>query len=502
MTRPLTLFGAFLLVIAATVSARAEYGIDDMFKDAISRLTGNKTQVAQNATDNETVRVPAGRAEIQLSFAPLVKQVAPSVVNVYGTARGQRARSPFAGDPFFERFFGQPQRRRQQSSLGSGVIVGEDGIVLTNNHVIEGKEEVKVALNDGREFDSEVLLRDKKSDLAVLRIKSDETFASIEIGDSENIEVGDLVLAIGNPFGVGQTVTSGIISAVSRSLEGISDYGFFIQTDAAINPGNSGGALVDMNGRLIGINTAIYSRSGGSIGIGYAIPSNMTRVVLRSAETGERVTRPWIGASFQAVSSDIAESLGMERPRGALVTDIVDDGPADDAGLKRGDVILEVDGRPVASPDTLGYRLETAGIGNRADLSVLRRGRMRDIDIALLAPPETVPRDEITMPEDSELWGAEVANLSPALAQEIGMDAGSEGVVVLRVARNSPAAFVGFRPGDIVRGVNGTDVTGTKQLEKITSRQSRRWQFLVERGGRLWVFQRRGGFISQYPYRG
>lgn len=506
MTRLLSIFGAIALLALATVSVRAEYGLDDMFKDAISRLTGNAErtgQLAQSQDQGDTVRVPASRADIQLSFAPVVKAVAPSVVNVYGQRRNRPgARAPFFGDPFLEHFFGQPQRRRQQSSLGSGVIVSADGVVLTNNHVIDGKDDVKVALNDGREFESEILLRDKKSDLAVLRIKSDQEFTPIKIGDSDAIEVGDLVLAIGNPFGVGQTVTSGIVSAVSRSLAGISDYGFFIQTDAAINPGNSGGALVDMNGRLIGINTAIYSRTGGSVGIGYAIPSNMTQVILRSAENGGRVARPWIGAAFQEVSSDIAESLGMDRPRGALVVEVSEDGPAEQAGLKLGDVVLEIDRRPVAGPDTLGYRLETVGIGNKAVLTLLRRGERRNVEIALEEPPETVPRDELSMPEESELWGARVANLSPALALEVGMDAGKQGVVVLRVARNSPAAFVGIRPGDIVLAVNGREVEGTRELEELTTQRARAWQFVVERGNRQWVLERRGGFVSQYPYRG
>ena len=504
MARPFAFPAAFFaLILTALLSlpvpAQAEYGINDMFRNAIEKLRGSKEEVAESTSEaDDATRVPASRAEIQLSFAPVVKRVAVSVVNVYGTSNRQ-FRSPFAGDPFFERFFGQPQQRRQQSSLGSGVIVSTDGVVLTNNHVIEGKENIKVSTSDGREFESEVVLRDKKSDLAVLRIDSDETFTPIDIGDSDDIEVGDLVLAIGNPFGVGQTVTSGIISAVSRSLAGISDYGFFIQTDAAINPGNSGGALVDMNGRLIGINTAIYSRSGGSVGLGYAIPSNMTRVILNSAEKGGRVTRPWIGASFRNVDSEIADSLGMDKPGGALITKVSRDGPVEKAGLRLGDVVLSVDGRAVSSPDTLGYRLETAGVGKTVTLSVLSRGEQREVKVALMAPPETVARDETSLPEESVLWGARVANLSPAVAQEVGLDdTDKEGVIVLKVARNSPAAFNGMRPGDIVRQVNGRDVEDAKSLVSLTSRRSRAWQFVVERGDNTYIFERDGGFFRQF----
>nr|MCU0790402.1 trypsin-like peptidase domain-containing protein [Nitratireductor sp.] len=347
---------------------------------------------------------------------------------------------------------------RGQSSLGSGVVVSKDGVILTNNHVIANMDLVKIALADGREFECDILLTDERSDLAVLKVRDgDAEFTPIEIGDSDAVEVGDLVLAIGNPFGVGQTVTMGIVSAVSRTLAGVNDYGFFIQTDASINPGNSGGALVDMQGRLIGINTMIYSRSGGSIGIGYAIPSNMTQIVLRSAEAGQAVTRPWLGASFQPVTSEIAESLGLERPRGALVTAIVKDGPAEAAGLAPGDVVLSVNGATVDHPDILGYRLDTVGV------------------------------DKV----------AELANLSPAVSQEIGLG-NTEGVVALAVARNSPAALMGLRRGDVVRQANGVEIADTRQLLEVSTKRSRIWQFVVERGGRVMVLERNGGMFRQF----
>ena len=475
-------------------------GLDDMFKGTIDRLFGDDAEnSASSEKDGETesVRVPASRAEIQLSFAPVVERVADSVVNVYGTQSRSQFQSPFAGDPFFERFFGTP-RQRGKSSLGSGVIVDGNGTILTNNHVVENMDSLKVALADGREFDAEIVLKDKKSDLAVLKAEVDDELRPIEIGDSDAVQVGDLVLAIGNPFGVGQTVTSGIVSAVSRSLAGVNDYGYFIQTDAAINPGNSGGALVDMNGRLIGINTMIYSRSGGSIGIGYAIPSNMTRVILNSAETGDRVTRPWIGASFRNVSAEIAESLDLDRPLGALVVDVLDDSPAAEAGLRPGDVILAVNGQAIQHPDALGYRMDTIGVGQEAELEILSRSSRKSVRVALLAPPETVPRDIRSLPRGSELYGAAVANLSPALAQEAGLTSGVEGVVVLQVGRGTPAAYLGVARGDIILSVNNVDVENTRQLENLTTREATDWQIVVKRGDAEYVFEIDGPFLRRY----
>ena len=475
------------------VPATAQSPLEELFNKAIEELS-------EDNGERKQVRVPLSRAEIQLSFAPLVKKVAPSVVNVYA-ARKVVQRSPFAGDPFFERFFGGRfgnPRPRNQSSLGSGVIVSADGTVVTNHHVIKDADEVKIALADGREFEAEIILKDEQSDLAVLRVSTRERFPAIQIGDSDTAEVGDLVLAIGNPFGVGQTVTSGIISAVARSRVGVSDFGFFLQTDAAINPGNSGGALVDMQGRLIGINTAIYSRSGGSNGIGFAIPSNMVNVVLRSSETGDTVTRPWIGASFQDVTSEIANSIGLNQPRGALVTSVYPDGPADKAGIRPGDVVLAVNGDQIPHLDALDYRLTTIGIGNVADFRVLSRGKRSSRQIALMAAPETVPREETIMPAQSGLGGALVANLSPALSQEIKLPTAKTGVVVLRVARNSFAAANRIRPGDIIREVNGFPIDSVGSLETVMKMDTRRWVIRIERQGREFVFERDGGFFRQY----
>ena len=322
--------------------------------------------------------VPEDREQIRLSFAPAVKKARPAVVNIYVRQRQRVERSPLFDDPFFRRFFGRDfgiPRRRAQRSLGSGVIVSADGLVVTNYHVIRGRDgrstdniDIKVSLADGQEYPAKVILEDKRTDLAVLRLQDDEDrrFAHVTFTNSDNLEIGDLVLAIGNPFGVGQTVTSGIVSATARTRVGISDYQFFIQTDAAINPGNSGGALIDTDGRLVGINTAIFSRSGGSQGIGFAIPANMVRVVVDSALQGGKVRRPWLGADVQTVTSDLAESLDLPRPRGALVAGVTEGGPADEAGLRAGDLILRVAGQQVNDADALRYRVATQGVDSRA----------------------------------------------------------------------------------------------------------------------------------------
>ena len=293
--------------------------------------------------------VPESRKQLKLSFAPLVKIAAPAVVNIY-TRRVIRTRSasPLFNDPFFRRFFGDQfsrERKRVQNSLGSGVLVNSDGLIVTNHHVIDKADEITVVLTDRREFDAEVITRDERTDLAILRIKTEgEKLPFLQLSDSDSLKVGDIVLAIGNPFGVGQTVTNGIVSALARTAQGVTDFGFFIQTDAAINPGNSGGALISLNGRLIGINTAIYSRGGGSNGIGFAIPSNMVATVINGAAQGGKVIRPWLGARGQSIDADIARSLKLPLPSGVIVNTIHDGGPADIAGLRVGDVIITIGG--------------------------------------------------------------------------------------------------------------------------------------------------------------
>src|SRR6266496_1744712 len=390
-------------------------------------------------------RVPASPADIRLSYAPIVQRVHPAVVNVYA-AKVVQNRNPLLDDPIFRRFFGVPgqQPEQMQRSLGSGVMVDPSGLVVTNNHVIEGADQVKISLSDKREFEAEIVLKDSRTDLAVLRVKDGkEKFATLDFANSDELLVGDVVLAIGNPFGVGQTVTHGIVSALARTQVGITDYQFFIQTDAAINPGNSGGALVDMTGKLAGINTAIFSRSGGSQGIGFAIPANMVRVVVASAMGGGKaVKRPWLGARLQAVTPEIAETLGLRLPSGALVANVVANSPAARAGLKLSDLILAVDGQSVEDPNAFDYRFATKPLGGAAQLGVVRGGREAKVPVALETAPDT-HRDEVVIRSRSPFLGAKVANLSPALADELRINSPNEGVAIVEIADGSVAANVG-----------------------------------------------------------
>jgi Do/DeqQ family serine protease len=440
-------------------------------------------------------QTPENRTQVQLSFAPLVKQSGPAVVNVYGAKREQRRQS-FLDDPFFRDFFrgGRPPERMQQS-VGSGVIVGADGLVVTNHHVIEGMTELKVALADRREYDADVVLRDPRTDLAVLRIKGgDGKFSALSLGDSDQLEVGDIVLAIGNPFGVGQTVTQGIVSALARTQVGVSDYQFFIQTDAAINPGNSGGALVDMQGRLMGINTAIFSRSGGSHGIGFAVPSNMVRTVIDSARTGgASVRRPWFGARLDSVDREKAEALGLDRPSGAIVASLVEKGPAAEAGLRRGDVIVAVDGQEIQDPDAFGFRFATKGLTGNTTLTVLRGGRRIMVPVKLGPAPETRPREPVAIRTRSPLNGITVMNISPAVAEELGVEAVSDGVVVAAVEEGSSAQQIGFQKGDVILQINNDRPATSRDVERLTRERQYRWLLQISRGGQVFTQQLFGG---------
>jgi Do/DeqQ family serine protease len=426
-------------------------------------------------------KIPGTLAEVKLSYAPVVQKVAPAVVNVYAAKAAPR--NPMADDPMFRRFFGAPGNQVQRS-LGSGVIVDPRGFVVTNNHVVEGADEVKISLTDKREFEAEIVLKDSRSDLAVLRIKdSQERFPAVEFADSDALLVGDLVLALGNPFGVGQTVTHGIVSAVARTQVGITDYQFFIQTDAAINPGNSGGALVDLSGKLVGVNTAIFSRSGGSQGIGFAIPANMVKVVVASAQGGgTAVQRPWLGAKLQPVTPDIAEGLGLKRPTGALISSVIASSPAGKAGLKPGDLITSIDGQIVEDPNTFDYRFATKPLGGNAQLDVVRAKQELKVAVALQVAPDTA-RDEVVIRTRSPFLGAKVANLSPALAEELRLDPAGGGVVIVDVGDGTAARTVGFQRGDVILSVNGQKLAKTGDLEKATSQQSRLWRITILRGG-------------------
>lgn len=445
------------------------------------------------AAETTIKTVPPSRAAIELSFAPVVRDVAPAVVNIFSKRMvRERRRSPLFDDPFFRRFFGDrfgaPERPRERmnSSLGSGVIVSSDGLIVTNHHVIANGDEITVVLHDRREFEASLVLDDERTDLAVLRIDAgDEPLPRVQFRDSDEVEVGDLVLAIGNPFGVGQTVTSGIVSATARTQTGISDYSFFIQTDAAINPGNSGGALVTLDGKLLGINTAIFSRSGGSIGIGFAIPANMVRTVVASALTGQAVVRPWAGLIGQPLTRDLAEGFGLNRPAGVIVNEVYRRGPADEAGIRNGDVILAVDGRDIADVESFRFRIATRPLGEAVPLTIWRQRQTLEVKFPLMAAPETPPRDETRLSGRQPLAGALVANLSPALAEELELAGEWEGAIILGLERGSSAHRLGFRRGDIVLSVNGTDVDTVRGLERLLRRSDDRWRIGLKRNGQV-----------------
>ena len=427
--------------------------------------------------------VPETRSELQLSFAPVVREAAPAVVNVY-SRRVVQAQHPFANDPFFSQLFrSQP---REQNSLGSGVIVDPSGVIVTNNHVVANATELRVVLADRREFEAEVLLTDEATDLAVLRVQTDEPLPVMPFDMAGDIEVGDLVLAIGNPFGVGQTVTSGIVSALARTEVGRSDFGSFIQTDAAINPGNSGGALVDMDGELVGVNTMIFSRSGGSNGIGFAIPVEMVRRVVDTAMGEGELVRPWLGARLQPVDSDLARALGLNRPRGALVNEIYPDAAADEAGLRQGDIVLTVDGREVNDESGARFRLATHATGEQANFTVLRDGEEVSIDVPVEpAPGETEPA-LFDASGRNPFLGSQMVEMSPAFNERVGLDPFMDGVVIYRVDRRSVAARLGFRPGDRLVEVMGEPVRNLEDMAETLNRHDgeRVWPVALERRGR------------------
>ncbi|QUS40416.1 DegQ family serine endoprotease [Tardiphaga alba] len=452
---------------------------------ALCAIVLSQSVLSLSPASAQNRQVPTSPTELKLSYAPIVQRVQPAVVNVYA-AKTVQNRNPLLDDPVFRRFFGGQgmQPEQMQRSLGSGVMVDAAGLVVTNNHVIEGADQVKISLSDKREFEAEIVLKDSRTDLAVLRIKdAKEKFTTLDFANSDDLLVGDVVLAIGNPFGVGQTVTHGIISALARTQVGITDYQFFIQTDAAINPGNSGGALVDMHGKLVGVNTAIFSRSGGSQGIGFAIPANMVRVVVASAKSGGKaVKRPWLGARLQNVTPEIAETLGLKTPSGALVVNVTPNSPAAKSGLKVSDLVTAIDGQAIDDPNAFEYRFATRPLGGTTQLDAQRGGKPVKLTVALEAAPDT-GRDEIVLKGRSPFQGAKVANISPALADEMRLDSSVEGVVITDFSETATAAGVGFQKGDLILAVNGVKIGKTSDLEKITGEGARLWRIVVVRGG-------------------
>lgn len=435
--------------------------------------------------------VPGSEPQIRLSFAPVVRKVAPAVVNIYAKrVVRERAVSPFFDDPFFRRFFGEDspfggRRERMENSLGSGVIVDGSGIVVTNHHVIKNADTITIVLTDRREFDARILMTDERTDIAVLRIEAgSRKLPAVPFGDSDALQVGDLVLAIGNPFGLGQTVSSGIVSGLARTSVGITDFRSFIQTDAAINPGNSGGALVAMDGTLVGINTAIYSRSGGSVGIGFAVPSSMVRSIVKSAIAGKPLVRPWLSLRGEDVTADVAASLGQARPGGVLVEAVRKDGPAAAAGLQPGDVIIGIGRHRIDGIQELRFRLATQAIGKKVSLLVRRRSATLRLAFELRAPPEIPPRNLTVLKGPNPLSGAEIVNLSPAVAEELGVDDSAAGVLVTRVKIRSNAAQAGIRPGDRIVSINDRKVRRVADAKRATAKPQRRWALLIRRGNK------------------
>jgi len=432
------------------------------------------------------------RNGISFSFAPIVKMVSSSVVNVYAKQPPENtASAPFPDEPFFRQFFGESflkkliPRKQFASYLGSGVIIDRTGLIVTNYHVIKDATEVRLILADKRELNAKVILKDEVSDLAFLKISKPGTYPSLDMGDSDALEVGDFVLAIGNPFGVGQTVTSGIVSALARIRASDSEYRFFIQTDAAINPGNSGGALVDVNGKLVGIPTAIYTRSGGSQGIGFAIPSALVKFVASQTEYSSVVHRPWFGADLRSVAFNAEKSFGTERATGAIISHVFEGSPAMRAGLQTGDLILSIDDVAVEDPYSFNYRFSIKPIGSTTKLRVLREGAQMEVRVPLASPPELIPRDVRHIKTYSPFQGATFANLSPAVSDELKLPLTSEGVVVLHLDDASVARKLGFAKGDVILEVNDSAITTTRSLERVILSSNAHWTVSIRRGDRV-----------------
>ncbi len=437
-------------------------------------------------------QVPQSQAEISLSFVPLVKQAAPAVVNIFANRvvqRQQRA-TPFMGNPFFEQFFDdlQQMQPRVQNSLGSGVILSEDGIVVSNHHVVGMATEIRVVLKDRREFDARVLLADEQSDIAILKIDSDEPLPWLPFRDSNEVEVGELALAIGNPFGIGQTVSSGIISGLARSGVATGNArGYFLQTDAAINPGNSGGALIDVAGRLIGVNTRILTRSGGSNGVGFAIPSNLVAQFVKQARAGENAfMRPWAGLNGQAVDGSLAEGFGLAVPEGVVVSALHPDSPFAAAGLQPGDIVLSVDGQPVNAPAEMLHHLSVRGVGEEAEIEYLSDGQLNTTRVALIEAPDQPPADPRTLTEGT-LAGLSIATINPRLIAEYGLPSNLEGVLVTQV--RGPLRRVGLRPGNVITAINGSPVAVSADVDTLSRSDDRSWRIDGIQQGRSFTYR-------------
>ncbi len=419
------------------------------------------------------------------SIADVVETVLPSVVSVTSTKKAQ-ARSPA------DLFFGRRGSGRPAQGLGSGVILSEEGLIVTNNHVIDGADEVQVQTHDGREYDALVVGADPKSDVAVLKLKGEvKGLIPIRVGDSSALRLGEVVLAVGNPFGVGQTVTMGIVSATGRSDMGIVDYENFIQTDAAINPGNSGGALVNMHGELVGINTAILSRSGGSMGIGFAIPTNMAAPIIESLKTDGQVSRGWLGVRIQELDSDLKDALGLQGKDGVLIADVEKGSPAEKGGLRSGDVVTHVGKNAVSSAGQFRNLIASSGAAAKVELTLIRDEKKRELTISLgqipgeTETPKLTPKDS---DEGSEVEGLALRSLDDNLRRRLQVPADVDGAVIVRVSPGSREERAELRPGDVILEINRNPVKGAEEAKKRYSAASGTKLLRILRGGsRLFV---------------
>ena len=454
-------------------------------------LIGCKERIPE--IKEESKQVPHRREEVVLSYASVVKKVAPAVVNIYAfqDTKIDYPLSPFMEDPFFQQFFDNlnPDERNAQNSLGSGVIISSSGLVLTNYHVIENADIIRIALSNKKEYVAKLVTTDKKTDLALLQIEGGDDFPYLTISPQEDLEVGDIVLAIGNPFGVGQTVTSGIISALARSQEGINDFRSFIQTDAAINPGNSGGPLVTTDGRLVGINTAIYSKTGGSMGIGFAVPTSLAIPIVKSIERGGRITRPWLGIEVIPVDSDMAHDLGLSYPYGVLVQNIYPGGPADKAGIKKSDFIAFFDGKQISDDASLDYQVAISPLGKEVELILFRKGSEKKVLLPLEEPYKAKDPRPLLIKGKNPLQGASLMDLSPALALEIGVNPMKQGVIISNIADTGAAAHLGLEPGDVLISINKKKISSKDEVMTLLKETAPDWTVHLLRKGKILTFR-------------
>jgi serine protease Do len=436
------------------------------------------------ATPVATAPQPVLSGAGEHTFVDIAKAVKPAVVNIYATktgrAEGSHGATPF-DDPFFRRFFGdeffkrfdQQPKERKERGLGSGVIVESNGLIITNNHVVGKADEIRVTLSDKREFKAKLIGTDPKTDVAVVRIDA-TALPTVAWADSDRLEVGEFVLAIGNPFGLTQTVTLGIVSALGRAA-GIAEYEDFIQTDAAINPGNSGGALVNVRGELVGINTAIFSQSGGNMGIGFAVPSNMAQSIMAQLVQSGKVVRGWLGVSIQELTPELASQFGVGNTKGVLVSDVMDDSPAKKAGFERADVITEFDGKSMDSPTHLRNAVAQTPVGKKVTVKIIRDKKPKTIDLTIAEQPKSMTQagaeesGEAAQPT-GVLSDLEVRDLNEELANRYGAKSGERGVVVVRVKSGSTAEELGVREGDLIMEVNRQAVTSLKAYERIAAK--------------------------------